>query len=190
AASRKRSWRHRMGYRGALPQPVPQERPMRSPRDRDPAASPTDRRANGPSTGAGAGPTQSRAGAVARPDGRRAVGRGGEGGAGAAAWLEARGLGVLGRNVRAGGVELALVAARGRTLAFVEVKTRRSRSAGAPEEAVDARKRARLVRGASAWLATHGGRGWQVRFDVVTCEAEPNGTWRVRHLENAFDAGD
>lgn len=161
---------------------------MRSPRDRDPAASPTDRRANGPSTGAGASPTQSRAGAVARPDGRRAVGSDGE--ACAAAWLEAHGWRVLGRNVRAGGVELDLVAARGRTLAFVEVKTRRSRSAGAPEEAVDARKRARLVRGASAWLATHGGRGWQVRFDVVTCEAEPNGTWRVRHLENAFDAGD
>ena len=116
---------------------------------------------------------------------------GSDGEACAAAWLEAHGWRVLARNVRAGGVELDLVAARGRTLAFVEVKTRRSRSAGAPEEAVDARKRARLLRGATAWLLAHGrGAGWRVRFDVVACELEPDGSWRVRHLESAFDAGD
>jgi len=97
---------------------------------------------------------------------------------------------VLGRNVRAGGVELDLVAARGRTLAFVEVKTRRGRGAGAPEEAVDARKRERLARGAAAWLAAHGRPGWRARFDVIGVERDAAGRWTLRHLEAAFDAGE
>jgi putative endonuclease len=83
-----------------------------------------------------------------------------------------------------------LVAVRGGTLAFVEVKTRRSRGAGGPEEAVDARKRARLVRGAAAWLAAQGRRGWRPRFDVVCVEHEGGEVWRIRHLEGAFDASD
>jgi len=122
------------------------------------------------------------------PDRRRALGAEGE--QRAAAWLESRGYRVLARNVRADRVEIDLVAARGRLVAFIEVKTRSSRRAGLPAEAVDARKRARLVRGAAAWLALHGRPGWRARFDVVACERGDDGSWRVEHLEGAFDAGD
>jgi putative endonuclease len=107
----------------------------------------------------------------------------------AATYLEAGGWRILARNVRAGGVELDLVARRRGVLAIVEVKTRRNRFAGAPEEAVDAAKRARLVRGAAAWLHENPQRRHRVRFDVMLCEPGANG-WRVRHLEGAFDAGD
>jgi putative endonuclease len=120
--------------------------------------------------------------------GRRALGIEGE--ARAAAHLETRGYRILARNARAGRVEIDLVAARGRTLVFVEVKTRRSRGAGLPEEAVDFRKRERLVQGAAAWLATHPRRSATVRFDVVACERDDAGHWSIRHLEGAFDAGD
>lgn len=119
---------------------------------------------------------------------RRALGIEGE--ARAAAHLEARGYRILARNARAGRVELDLVAARGRLLVFVEVKTRRSRRAGIPEEAVDFRKRERLVRGAIAWMAQHPGRSGRVRFDVVACECDAAGRWSIRHLEGAFEAGD
>lgn len=121
-------------------------------------------------------------------EGRRALGAEGE--ARAAAWLEARGWRVLARNVRAARVEIDLVVARGRLVAFVEVKTRASGGAGTPAEAVDARKRARLVRGAAAWLAAHGRPGWRARFDVIACERGTDGAWRLAHLEAAFDAGD
>jgi putative endonuclease len=121
-------------------------------------------------------------------DDRRALGAEGE--ARAAAHLEAGGWRVLARNVRAGGVEIDLVVERAGTLAFVEVKTRRARRHGLPEEAVDASKRARLVRGAAAWLAGVRPRARSVRFDVVCCEHERDGSWRIRHLEAAFDAGD
>jgi len=117
----------------------------------------------------------------------RALGAAGE--ARAAAHLEARGWRVLARNVRAGGVELDLVARRRGVIAIVEVKTRRNRFAGAPEEAVDDTKRARLVRGAAAWLHENPQRRQRVRFDVMVCEPEAGG-WSVRHLEGAFDAGD
>lgn len=121
-------------------------------------------------------------------DARRALGADGE--ARAAAYLAARGYRILERNARADRVEIDVVAARGALVVFVEVKTRRSRAAGAPEEAVDFRKRERLVRGALAWLAARGLRGRRVRFDVIACEWHPSGAWTLRHLEGAFDAGD
>ncbi len=123
-----------------------------------------------------------------RPE-RRALGAEGE--LRAAGLLARRGWRVLARNVRAGGVEIDLVAERGDVVAFVEVKTRRSRSLGAPELAVDARKQARLVRGAAAWLhQNRSHRRRQVRFDVIVCELEADERWSLRHLEGAFDAGD
>jgi len=115
---------------------------------------------------------------------------GADGEARAAAYLQARGYRIAARNVRAGGVEMDLIARRGRVIAFVEVKTRRSRNFGAPEEAVDARKRARLVRGAAAWLREHPAIAARIRFDVIVCEIDPRNGWQVRHLEAAFDAGE
>jgi putative endonuclease len=115
---------------------------------------------------------------------------GAEGEARAARLLEDGGYTILARNARADRVELDLVARRGDVLAFVEVKTRRSRAHGVPEEAVDARKRRRLVRGAAAWLRANGASARRVRFDVIVCECDPRDAWRLRHLEGAFDAGD
>src|SRR5262245_26895781 len=124
---------------------------------------------------------------TAAPPERRALGAEGE--LRAASLLARRGWRVLARNVRAGGVEIDLVAERGDMVAFVEVKTRRSRSLGAPELAVDARKQVRLVRGAAAWLhENRSRRRRRVRFDVIVCELEGE-RWSLRHLEGAFDAG-
>ena len=116
---------------------------------------------------------------------RRALGAAGE--ACAAQHLTRRGFRILARNLRSGGVEIDVIAARGALVVFVEVKTRRSRHAGLPEEAVDARKQKRLVAGAAAWLREHPGVAARVRFDVIVCEGEADAL-RVRHLEGAFDA--
>lgn len=113
---------------------------------------------------------------------------GAEGEARAAAHLARAGYRIVDRNVRAGGVEIDLVAERAGLVVFVEVKTRRSRAHGAPEEAVDARKRARLTRGAAAWLRERRLRFRRARFDVITCEPAPSGQWHLKHWEGAFDA--
>ena len=140
---------------------------------------------------------------------RKALGREGE--ERAARHLEARGYQIVARNVRAERVEIDLIARDRNALVFIEVKTRRRSSAdafghhGAAAEAVDARKQARLRRGAASWLRAHPEmrRGRQgVRFDVVTClrddrrgvlaprnddTAHPEDTrWSIEHWEAAF----
>lgn len=97
-----------------------------------------------------------------------------------------KGLGwrVLARNWRCRYGELDLVAEDGRTLVFIEVKARSTRRRGAPEEAVDAAKQARLSRIAAAYLAAHGASDRPCRFDVVAVEAG-----ELRHHRAAFAAG-
>jgi len=114
---------------------------------------------------------------------------GAEGERRAADHLAARGYRIIARNVRAGGVEMDLIAQRGALVVFVEVKTRRAGGPGSGEEAVDARKRSRLLRGAAAWLHEQPRRVRRARFDVVVCECDRDErAWRLRHLEGAFDA--
>ena len=120
-------------------------------------------------------------------DDRRALGAEGE--TRAATFLTRRGYRIVDRNVRTGGVEVDLIVKQGTLIAFVEVKTRRSEAFGSPELAVDAAKRARLVRGAAAWLRENPGRARRFRFDVVTCRVSPSGEWRIAHWPGAFDAG-
>ncbi len=119
---------------------------------------------------------------------------GAEGEARAASYLASKGYRIVARNVRAGGVELDLIVRRGRSVIFVEVKTRRSQRFGPPELAVDAAKRRRLVAGAAAWLRECGRGFEQFRFDVVAWQVTPSGrgeeAWRLRHFENAFEAND
>lgn len=120
-------------------------------------------------------------------DSRRALGDAGE--AAAVAYLESRGYRVLARNARADRVEIDVVVERRGVIAFVEVKTRTGDRFGTAAEAVDARKQARLARGAAAWLRATRRRPRRVRFDVVTCEPR-GGRFRVTHWPGAFDLGD
>lgn len=114
---------------------------------------------------------------------------GAEGERRAAAHLVRRGYRIVARNVRAGGVEMDLIARRGPLVVFVEVKTRRTRGFGLPEEAVDSRKRARLIRGAAAWLHENRRGIRRTRFDVIVCECRADERdWQLRHLKGAFDA--
>ncbi len=118
---------------------------------------------------------------------------GAEGEARAAEHLEAAGYRIADRNVRAGGVELDLVAERGGVVVFVEVKTRRSSRHGGGEAAVGWSKQQRLVRGAMAWLRERSRHSRRVRFDVIAWRVErtPAGdAWHLEHYEAAFDASD
>lgn len=92
---------------------------------------------------------------------------------------------ILHQRFRSGHRDIDLVAERGGTVAFVEVKTRRSAGFGGPVEAVGWRKRRELDRSARVWISRHGEPGHSYRFDVVGVLVEGR-TVRVRHVENAF----
>jgi putative endonuclease len=102
----------------------------------------------------------------------------------AARHLRRRGYRIVARNFRDGGGEIDLVAMDGETLVFVEVKTRRDDAAGAPLEAVDARKQERLRRAAQAFAARHRAARRAMRFDVVAI----SGSGRSRRIELIQDA--
>lgn len=86
--------------------------------------------------------------------GNRALGADGE--EAAARALVRDGWTLLDRNARVRAGEIDLVVERRGVLGFVEVKARRSRAAGTPEEAVDARKAARVAACAAEYLARRG----------------------------------
>jgi putative endonuclease len=84
--------------------------------------------------------------------------------------------------------EIDIIAVDGRTVVFVEVKTRRSHDAGHPADAVDSTKRRRLTRLALAYLKRHELLENSARFDIVAI------TWpdldkppRIEHFINAFE---
>jgi putative endonuclease len=101
--------------------------------------------------------------------------------------LERRGYAIVARRWRQRHGEIDIVARDGATLVFVEVKTREGHDFGEASEAVDARKRRRLVRLAAEYLARERVRDCACRFDVVSIHYE-NAQPVVTVFQNAFDA--
>ncbi len=106
----------------------------------------------------------------------------------AARYLRWRGYKIVAAGDRTVLGELDLVAVDGRTVVFVEVKTRESHEAGHPVEAVDAAKQARLTRLALAYLKRHDLLECAARFDVIAITwPERAGKPRIEHFANAFE---
>ena len=107
-------------------------------------------------------------------------------------YLRSRGYRILHTSWRAGRLgEIDLIVRRGDVLAFVEVKTRRGRSHGPPEEAVGPAKQRRLVRLAEACLAAlpdgSPESALRPRLDVIALERSGRVGWRLRHYRGAFE---
>ena len=92
---------------------------------------------------------------------------------------------ILERNYRVPEGEVDVVAGRGSTLVFCEVKTRRSDRWGAPVEAVSWKKQARLRRLAARWMRERGAGDAEVRFDVVSVVVR-DGRPEITHFPDAF----
>ncbi|MDE2017343.1 MAG: YraN family protein [Hyphomicrobiales bacterium] len=117
------------------------------------------------------------------PDRRRAAHRFGLGAERIAGlWLTLKGYRVIDRRVRLADGEIDLVATRGDTIAFVEVKARATLEEAM--EAITPRKRRRISRAAAAWLARHpASAGMTGRGDAVFLAP-----WRrPRHVAAAFE---
>jgi putative endonuclease len=99
----------------------------------------------------------------------------------AALMLRLKGYAIVAQRYKTPVGEIDLVALKGRRLAFVEVKRRKTAEDAA--WTVPARQRRRIVRAAQYWLAGHPDyAGHDLAFDVVL--AAP---WAMpRYIENAF----
>ena len=86
--------------------------------------------------------------------------------------LESLGCAIIGSNVRLGRHEIDIVAADGETLVFVEVRTRRSKRLGAPEESITSRKKQQMLAAAHRYLTEtdNWNRSW--RIDIVAVELD------------------
>lgn len=102
----------------------------------------------------------------------------------AAGLMERCGYEILAHRFRYHRHDIDLVARRGSTVAFVEVRQRASNRYGTPAQSVTARKRMELARAASAWLQRHGRPGDAARFDVIGVVGD-----RVEWLQSAFRPG-
>ena len=109
-----------------------------------------------------------------------------------AARLAGAGWRILERNARTRLGEIDIVAIDGRTLVFVEVKAGRRGSDLGPERpalAVGPRKRLRIRRVATAWMATRPAPPAyaEIRFDVVGVSFDRAGmNLAVEHIRSAF----
>jgi putative endonuclease len=128
-------------------------------------------------------PTEGRA----IPAGRNTRERGRRGEEAAVAALRERGYRILERNARLRRGEIDVVAEEGGAIVFVEVKSRRTASAGTPAEAVTLRKQRTLTRLAKAYLTRRSLGSVNCRFDVVEVWLDPHGRpTRVEILRDAF----
>ena len=104
----------------------------------------------------------------------------------AESYLRKRGLKTVARRFNTPVGELDLVMREGRTLVFVEVKTRRHRVFADPQDALAPTKWRRLTR-AARWFIRQ--RGWETRacrFDVVGVVAGPQGAPEIEHFRDAY----
>jgi putative endonuclease len=105
----------------------------------------------------------------------------------AARYLRNKGYKIIIRNYRCEMGEIDIVARDGKSLVFVEVKTR-AYDDPAPEEQVNLAKQQAITRVAKLYLSRYGTPQPPARFDVVAI-VWPNGQNPIiRHVESAFDA--
>jgi len=105
----------------------------------------------------------------------------------AARFLARSGYAIVDKNVRTRVGEIDLVAREGKTLVFVEVKTRRDMEGDPPQAAVNTRKQNRLGKLANSYLKLKRIRQTPCRFDVVSVIFNDEGAVKaIRHIPNAF----
>ena len=108
----------------------------------------------------------------------------------AADLLIRKGMRVVAQNWRCPLGEIDIIARDQAVLVIVEVKTRRGRAAGAPEEGIDARKQAKLCQLAQCYIQSASWEG-DVRLDVVAVEFSSTGKLlRVTHWPGAIECWD
>jgi putative endonuclease len=104
----------------------------------------------------------------------------------AIAFLTSCGWAVEAHRFKLGRHDIDLVIRKGRLVAFVEVKTRRSHACGTGLEAVNRRKQRDIARVASVWVLRHGRPGDEYRFDLLAVQDSGGAAPTIEHVVDAW----
>ncbi len=106
----------------------------------------------------------------------------------AEAHLKANGYRIRERNFRIREGEVDIIAERGGTLVFAEVRTRRGAALGSAAESVTATKAARILAAAQAYVQATDGCPADQRIDVIALSLAPDGrVLSLEHIEGAIE---
>ncbi|MFM7107417.1 MAG: YraN family protein [Planctomycetaceae bacterium] len=106
----------------------------------------------------------------------------------AARYLKGLGYRIVGRRERVLRGDIDIVALDGRTVVFVEVRSRSDTAHGHPAETVGPAKQRRIAELATAYIRRHRLEDCSVRIDVVAVTFAAGGQPVVEHYQNAFDS--
>ncbi|MFB0564569.1 MAG: YraN family protein [Candidatus Aminicenantaceae bacterium] len=93
---------------------------------------------------------------------------------------------IIKRNYRFLRGEIDIIAYDKNTLVFIEVKTRRSKVFGLPEESVTPRKQNQIRKIAQGFLAKNDLKNIVCRFDVLSLSCCEKDGYKIKHIQNAF----
>lgn len=102
----------------------------------------------------------------------------------AADWLVRNGFSIRHRNWRHGRYELDIIATKGGTVHFVEVKCRRQGGLTTPEEAITSAKFRSLAKAAEAYIS-ESGLDCEIQFDLISVEYSGS-TANIRYIPDAM----
>ncbi len=99
-------------------------------------------------------------------------------------FLKKKGYKILAQNYRYGHGEIDVIAKDAATIAFVEVKYRKSLKYGRPEEAITQSKLAQVKKIAAAYLYENNISDVECRIDVIAILKKPDGKFKIEHYKN------
>jgi putative endonuclease len=100
-------------------------------------------------------------------------------------YLQTKDYMIIERNWRYNRAEIDIIAKKGRSIIFVEVKTRSSLAFGTPASFVSARKERFMMQAASVY-AHETNHDWEIRFDIIAILLKKNHAPEITHFEDAF----
>lgn len=104
----------------------------------------------------------------------------------AAKALKRAGYKILERNARLGRYEIDIIAREGDTIAFVEVKTRRTADPIRPEDNVGWKKQRHIASAAEVWIRRNGDDATYYRYDIVSIVLPEDAPAQIEIIREAF----
>jgi putative endonuclease len=101
-------------------------------------------------------------------------------------YLTKKGYYILDQNFKVPFGEIDIITEKNNCICFVEVKCRKSKKYGLPEEAITSYKKKKIIRVAQYYIKKKHIKNRIIRFDVVSIQFDQHQLKAIRHITNAF----